>query len=437
MNVTVLGAGYVGLVAGAGLADFGLSVTSVDVDTEKIQMLSEGKLPFFEPGLEELARRNVRLGRLRYSTDIRAAVRSSDAVFIAVGTDAGPEGMPDLSQVWAAADSISQSLDAYKVVVIKSTVPVGTAAEMRQRIARQLKAPAEFDVVSNPEFLREGSALEDFFHPNRVVVGTSSERAAAIMRDIYRPLYLVETPFVFTTWETAELIKYAANSFLALKVSFVNELANLCDAVGPSADIHVVVRALGLDRRIGPKFLHPGPGFGGYCFPKDSRALCQIARQHGVDFKTVDAAVAVNDIQFLRVIEKLRQGLGSLAGRTVTVLGLSFKPNTDDVRESRAIKICKALVSEGCTLRVYDPVAGAASSRHLKGDRVTYCTDAYQAVKGGNALVIATEWNEFRNLDPARLKDLMRGDLLVDARNILDPQKVRAAGLRYTGMGRS
>jgi UDPglucose 6-dehydrogenase len=437
MNVTVMGAGYVGLVAGAGLADFGLRVTSVDVDEDKIRILSEGKLPFFEPGLEELARRNVQLGRLQFSADIRAAVRGSQAVFIAVGTDAGPDGMPDLSQVWAAADSISQSLDDYKVVVIKSTVPVGTAAAMHRRIAQQLKVPNEFDVVSNPEFLREGSAVEDFFHPNRVVVGTSSDRAAAVIRDIYRPLYLVETPFVVTTWETAELIKYAANSFLALKVSFVNELANLCDAVGPSADIHVVVRALGLDRRIGPKFLHPGPGFGGYCFPKDSRALCKIARQYGVDFKTVEAAVAANAVQFLRVIEKLRQGLGSLEGRTVTVLGLSFKPNTDDVRESRAIKICEALVSEGCALRVYDPVAATPSSRYLKGDRVTYCADAYQAVEGGDALVIATEWNEFRNLDLARVKELMSGNLLVDARNIFDPQKARAAGFRYAGMGRS
>ena len=317
MHVTIMGTGYVGLVAGAGLADLGLRVTCVDIDEQKIHLLGQGKVPIFEPGLEELARRNVERGRLHFSTDIRDAIRNSLAIFVAVGTDAGIDGVPDLTQIWSAADLIAGSMDSYKVIVIKSTVPVGTAASMSRRITQHLSQSLEFDVVSNPEFLREGSAVEDFFHPNRIVIGCASDRAAAIMKDIYRPLYLIETPFVFTTWEAAELVKYAANAFLALKISFINELANLCDAVGPSADVHVIAHALGLDRRIGPKFLHPGPGFGGYCFPEDTRALAQIARSYGEEFKTVQAAVEVNDRQYLRVIDKLNQGLGSVKGKSL------------------------------------------------------------------------------------------------------------------------
>jgi UDPglucose 6-dehydrogenase len=436
MHVAVIGAGYVGLVVSAGLADFGLFVTSVDIDKDKIRRLTEGKLPIFEPGLDEIVRRNTQLGRLQFSADIQLAIKNSLVVFIAVGTDAGPDGLPDLSQVRSAAESIADGMGDYKVVIIKSTVPVGTAAEVRQRIARRLKQPIEFDVVSNPEFLREGSAVEDFFHPNRVVIGSASDRAVAIMKDIYRSLYLIETPFVFTTCETAEIIKYAANSFLALKVSFVNELANLCDAVGPDADVHVVARALGLDRRIGSKFLHPGPGFGGYCLPKDTRALCMMARKFGMTFRTVEAAVAVNDVQFMRVVDKVREGLGVLAGKTVAVLGLSFKPNTDDIRESRALKVCQTLLKEGCHVQVYDPVAMPQSSEVLKGDHVEYCANAYQAADGCDALVTATEWNEFRNLDLGRLKEAMRGDLLIDARNIFEASKAKTAGFRYYGMGR-
>jgi UDPglucose 6-dehydrogenase len=411
-------------------------VTSVDIDEERVQRLREGKLPIYEPGLEELVRRNIKVGRLHFSTDIATAVKNSLVIFIAVGTDAGPDGLPDLGQVWSAAEGIADHMDEYKVVVIKSTVPVGTAAELRQRIAQRLKQPTDFDVVSNPEFLREGSAVEDFFHPNRIVIGSSSGRALAIMKDIYRSLYLIETPFVFTTCETAELIKYAANSFLAIKISFVNELANLCDAIGSAADVHVVARALGLDRRIGPKFLHPGPGFGGYCFPKDTRALCMIARKFGVSFRTVEAAVAVNDAQFLRVVEKVRQGLGATAGKTVAVLGLSFKPNTDDIRESRALKICEALLAEGCSLRVFDPVAMPQSSAVLKDPKVEYSANAYEAARGSDALIVATEWNEFRNLDLSRLRAAMQGDLLVDARNIFEVGKAKEAGFRYYGTGR-
>ncbi|MGD0694065.1 MAG: UDP-glucose/GDP-mannose dehydrogenase family protein [Terriglobia bacterium] len=436
MHLAIVGTGYVGLVAGAGFADLGLNVTCVDIDEEKIGLLRAGQVPIFEPGLEEIIRRNVERGRLDFSSDVAAAVKNSEAIFVAVGTSAGPDGMPDLSQVWSAADLIAESMDSYRVVAIKSTVPVGTAAGLKRRIAERLTRPVEFDVVSNPEFLREGSALEDFFHPNRVVIGSASDRAAAVMKEIYRPLYLIETPFVFTTWEAAELIKYAANAFLALKVSFVNELANLCDAIGPSADVHVVAHALGLDRRIGPKFLHPGPGFGGYCLPKDTRALVQIARSLGLEYRTVEAAIEINDRQFLRVIEKLRKACGRLEGKVIAVLGLSFKPNTDDIRDSRALKICQALLAEKSVLRVFDPAAMELARRTLGERDVTFGADAYEAARDADALVISTEWNEFRNLDLDRIRSSMRGDVLVDARNILDPAKAQTAGFRYDAMGR-
>jgi len=442
MHITVMGTGYVGLVVGAGLADFGLIVTCVDIDKDKIKSLAEGKVPIYEPGLQELVRRNVERGRLSFSADIKHSIQNSLVVFVAVGTDARPDGLADLSQIWSAADLIAESMEEYKVVVVKSSVPVGTAASLNARIRQSLSSrspgtgPSEFDVVSNPEFLREGSAVEDFFHPNRIVIGTASERAVAIAKDIYRPLYLIETPFVFTTWESAELTKYAANAFLAVKVSFVNELANLCDAVGPSADVHVIAHSLGLDRRIGPKFLHPGPGFGGYCFPKDTRALVQAARSYGEEFRTVEAAVAVNDRQFQRVVDKVRKGLESLEGKVVAVLGLSFKMNTDDVRESRSLKICEALLAENCSLRLFDPAAMAQARRVLKDDRVTFCSDSDEAVEGSDAVVIGTEWNEFRNLDLRRVKEHMRGDLLVDARNIFDIAKAKSVGFRYYGIGR-
>jgi len=436
MHVAIVGTGYVGLVAGAGFADLGLKVTCVDIDAEKIRLLGEGKVPIFEPRLEEIIRRNVERDRLHFSPDVAAAVKSASAIFVAVGTNAGPDGMPDLTQIWSAADLIAASMDSYKVVAIKSTVPVGTAAAFERRIAERRTRSVDFDVVSNPEFLREGSAVEDFFHPNRIVIGSASKRAAAVMKDIYRPLYLIETPFVFTTWEAAELIKYAANAFLALKVSFVNELANLCGAIGPSADVHVVAHALGLDRRIGPKFLHPGPGFGGYCLPKDIRALTQIARRLGVEYRTVEAAIEVNDRQFLRVIEKLKKASGSLAGKVIAVLGLSFKPNTDDVRESRALKICEALVAEKSVVRVFDPVAMGQARRALSECSVTFCADAYEAALDSDALVLCTEWNEFRNLDLEKIRRSMRGDVLIDARNILDPAKAKSAGFRYDAMGR-
>ena len=436
MHITVVGAGYVGLVVGSGLADLGHTVTCVDIDESKIGLLRKGEIPIFEPGLAELIQRNSERGRLSFTVVTKQAIKNSLAIFLAVGTNSRPDGDADLSQVWSACDLIAEAMDEYKVVVIRCTVPVGTAVGVEERISQQLARPVEFDVVSNPEFLREGSAVEDFSHPNRIVIETSTDRAAAIMKDLYRSLYLIETPFVFTSWESAEIIKYAANAFLALKISYVNELANLCDAVGPSADVHVIANALGLDGRIGPKFLHPGAGFGGSCLPKDTLALSRIARRYGEEFRTVEAAIAVNCEQYLRVMEKLKRGLGTLSGKVVAVLGLAFKPNTDDVRESRALKICMSLLAEQCGVRVFDPAAMDSARRNLNHNRVTYCSDSYEAVSGCDAVVIATEWNEFRNIDLNRVKQRMRGNVLVDAINLLDPSKAKSSGFQYCGMGR-
>jgi len=436
MHIALMGAGHVGLVVGAGLADLGHVVTCVDIDECKIRLLQQGKIPIFEPGLEELIRRNSERGRLSFTAEMRQAIKNSLAIFLAVGTNSRADGEPDLSQVWSACDLIAETLDEYKVVVVRCTVPVGTAAGVEARIREQSGRPVELDVVSNPEFLREGSAVEDFFHPNRVVIGSSSHRAAAIMKDLYRSLYLIETPFVFTTRESAELIKYAANAFLALKISFVNELANLCDAVGPCADVHVIAKALGLDRRIGPKFLHPGVGFGGSCLPKDTRALSRFARRLGNEFRTVEAAIEVNSQQYLRVVEKLKRALGPLQSKVVAVLGLAFKPNTDDVRESRALKICEALLAERCEVRVFDPGAMGQARASLNHHEATYCSDCYEAVTGCDAVVIATEWNEFRNLDLDRVKKSMRGDLLIDGKNLFDIARAKSIGFRYFGMGR-
>jgi UDPglucose 6-dehydrogenase len=437
MHITVIGSGYVGLVTGAGLADLGLTVTCVDKDQEKIGRLQQGSVPIYEPGLEDLVRRNQASGRLKFSADLTAAVESSLVNFIAVGTDAGEDGVPDLSRVLSVADSIADCMDEYKIIVVKSTVPVGTSAQVEQRIRARLKRSLEFEVAANPEFLREGAAVEDFFHPNRIVIGTRSDRAAAIMKDLYRPLYLIQTPFVMTTWECAELIKYAANSYLAVKISFINEIANLCDSIGEGADVHAVAHALGLDPRIGSKFLHPGPGFGGYCLPKDTRAFVHIAQKLGEEVKIVEAAVAVNDRQYLRLLGKLKKDFDPLKGKTVAVLGLSFKPKTDDIRESRSIAICQTLLREKCELRVFDPAAMERARQALGSKAVTYCTDAYQAAESADALIVCTEWNEFRNLDLGRIKASMRGQSLVDAKNILDPRQAASLGFHYHGMGRS
>jgi UDPglucose 6-dehydrogenase len=363
-------------------------------------------------------------------------VRSSTVIFVAVGTPEGVNGEADLSQIDAVATELARHIDGYRVIVTKSTVPVGTGAWLRDSVLRKLTAPVEFDVVSNPEFLREGSAISDFLRPDRVVIGTSSDRAAAIMREIYRPLYLIETPVVVTDVETAEMIKYASNAFLAVKIGFINEVANLCDRVG--ADVHVVAKGMGLDKRIGAKFLHPGPGYGGSCFPKDTRALAVLGAQHQARQMIVEAAIDTNTRQRHLLVEKIHRALGGVSGRQVAVLGIAFKPNTDDIRESPALFVCRQLAKGGAAVRAYDPVAARVAAVALSdlGDAITFARDAYDAARGADAVIIMTEWNEFRGLDLERLRGLMAKPLIVDARNVLDPVQTRALGFEYVGTGR-
>ncbi len=436
MNLGVIGTGYVGLVSGACFADFGHSVICVDSDASRVDTLTRGEVPFYEPGLAEIVKRNAAAGRLRFTTSVAEAVDGALVVFLAVGTPQSDNGEADLSQVDAAAREIAARLDGYRVIVTKSTVPVGTGVRLRELIAAHRTKPVAFDVVSNPEFLREGSAVNDFMRPDRVVIGTSSDQAAAIMREIYRPLYLIETPIVMTDVETSETIKYASNAFLAVKISFINEIANLCDRTG--ADVHVVAKGMGLDKRIGPKFLHPGPGYGGSCFPKDTHALAAIGRHRGVTQRIVETAIEVNRAQRDVVMDKLRQAAGGLEGKVVAVLGLAFKPNTSDVRESPALDICRRIVAEGGRVRGFDPVAATEAAHALAdlADGVQYANDAYEAASGADALVVMTEWNEFRSLDMARLKSLVRCAALVDARNVVEPEAAKRAGFTYVAMGR-
>ena len=434
MHITVVGTGYVGLVTGAALADFGLNVSCIDSDAQKIETLSSGTVPFYEAGLEELVNRNLRNGRLTFSTDLEAAVRASRTVFIAVGTPDLPDGTPDLSQVDSVVAALAECLHDYKVVVTKSTVPVGTARRIQRLLTSRQRRPVEFDVVSNPEFLREGSAVEDFMRPDRVVIGAESDRAVTIVKDIYRPLYLNETPFVITGLETAELIKYACNAFLATKISFINEMANLCEKVG--ADVHHVARAMGLDERIGPRFLHPGPGFGGSCFPKDLVALARTGRRLEAPQRLAEAVMEINRRQKERVFSRITGELGSLERKRIGVLGLAFKPNTDDIRKAPAIDICRRLLEAGAHIQAYDPAAMPNSRKVLNDRNVVYCPDAYAAATGADALWIATEWNEFRNINLARIKSVMQAPVLFDSRNVFDPGKVRALGFRYFGTGR-
>ena len=436
MNVAIVGTGYVGLVTGACLADFGHTVVCVDRAAARVDQLRSGHVPFFEPGLAELVARNAAARRLQFSADLGEAVRDSAVIFIAVGTPEGVNGAADLSQMDAVVREMAPHLSGYRVVVTKSTVPVGTGAWLREALQSQVSDGVEFDVVSNPEFLREGSAVGDFMRPDRVVIGTPSERAAATMREIYRPLYLIETPMVITDVETAEMIKYASNAFLAVKIGFINEMANLCECVG--ADVHVVAKGMGLDKRIGPKFLHPGPGYGGSCFPKDTRALTAIGAKHGAPQRIVSAAIEVNTSQRQLLVDKIERLLGGVRGRHIAVLGLAFKPNTDDVRESPAVFVCRALARGGAHVRAFDPVAAAAAAAQLADvdGEVTFSEDVYSAVAGTDCLVIMTEWNEFRGLDLQRLRELMRTARIVDARNVLDPAQTRASGFQYVGTGR-
>ena len=433
MRIAVIGTGYVGLVSGACFSEFGLDVVCVDKDAGKIAGLKAGKMPIFEPGLEALVENNVRAGRLSFSTDLKASVKSADAVFIAVGTPSRRgDGHADLSYVHDAAREIAEAMDHYTVVVTKSTVPVGTGREVA-RIIREARPTADFDVCSNPEFLREGSAIGDFMRPDRVVIGADSDLAREVMRRLYRPLYLIETPIVFTSIETAELIKYAANTFLATKITFINEIADLCEKVG--ANVNDVARGIGLDGRIGRKFLHAGPGYGGSCFPKDTLALVKTAQDYGAPLKIVETVVAVNDARKLAMANRVVAALGgSAAGKTIAALGLTFKPNTDDMRDSPSLGILPALQKAGATIRAFDP-EGMNEAKKLLPD-LTYCKDAYDCMTGADALVLITEWNEFRALDLTRAKSLLRQPVLVDLRNVYSPAEMTEAGFRYTSIGR-
>ncbi|HMD64204.1 MAG TPA: UDP-glucose/GDP-mannose dehydrogenase family protein [Stellaceae bacterium] len=438
MRIAVIGTGYVGLVSGACFSEFGVSVTCVDTDAAKIARLRRGEMPIYEPGLEGLVAANKAAGRLSFTTELSPAVEGADAVFIAVGTPSRRgDGHADLSYVFAAAEEIGRALaearaGGYTVVVTKSTVPVGTGREVAG-ILRRVCPSADFDVASNPEFLREGSAIEDFMRPDRVVIGADSEPAQVVMRQLYRPLYLSETPMLFTDIETAELIKYAANAFLATKITFINEIADLCERVG--ADVQDVARGIGLDGRIGRKFLHAGPGFGGSCFPKDCTALVRTAREAEANLSIVETVVQVNEARKARMADKIIAACGgTVAGKTIAVLGLTFKPNTDDMRDSPSLAILPRLAAAGATIRAFDP-AGIDEAKNLMPDLV-YCDDAYEATEGADALVLLTEWNEFRALDLARLGRLLATPLVIDLRNIYQPAEMAAAGLCYISIGR-
>ena len=440
MHIGIIGTGYVGLVTGACFAEFGISVTCVDKDEKKIKSLKKGLIPFYEPGLDELVQRNIKQGRLRFTTRIKEAVESSLVIFIAVGTPPRGDGSADLKYVEEVAREIARHIDGYKVIATKSTVPVGTGEKLREIISseirrgeRNLKEQIDFDIVSNPEFLREGAAIEDFMRPNRVVIGTKSQQAIAIMKDIYKPLYLIETPFVITNIETAELIKYASNSFLATKISFINEIANLCEKVG--ADVHMVAKGMGFDHRIGSKFLHPGPGFGGSCFPKDIKALLSIAEKYGVEMNVIRATLGANERQREIVVDKIKNELKELKGKTIAILGLSFKPNTDDLREAPSIFIIKRLLEQGAKIRAYDPVAMNGAKAIFP--EIKYYKDLYDAAEGADALVIVTEWNQFRNLDLDKIKKILRQPYFFDLRNIYEPDKMKKLGFKYFCAGRS
>jgi UDPglucose 6-dehydrogenase len=433
MQIAMIGTGYVGLVSGVCFSEFGINVTCVDKDADKIARLNRGEVPIYEPGLNELIAGNVKGERLSFTTDLASAVRKAEAVFIAVGTPSRRgDGYADLSYVYAAADEIADALDGYTVIITKSTVPVGTGNEVEKRI-RARRPDADFDVVSNPEFLREGSAINDFMRPDRVVIGTDSERARAVMKQLYRVLYLIETPIVFTSRPTAELTKYAANAFLATKITFINEMADLCEKVG--ADVQDVARGIGLDGRIGRKFLHAGPGYGGSCFPKDTRALIETGRQAGFPVRIVETVDEINEARKLRMAEKIIDACGGdVRGKTIAVLGLTFKPNTDDMRESPSLEIVPALQRAGATVRAFDPEGMGRAKEMLDG--VQWCEDAYGTMEGASALAILTEWNEFRMLDFERIKSLLRAPVVVDLRNVYTPAMMAEAGFTYTSIGR-
>lgn len=440
MRIAVVGTGYVGLVTGACLAEFGMFVTCVDVDSTKIENLKKGIIPIYEPGLDEIVEKNYKAGRLNFTTDISDAVKNNLVIFIAVGTPPKEDGSADLKYVEQVAKDIAANMDGYKVVVNKSTVPVGTGQKVKKIIKSVIGDRYRFDVVSNPEFLREGAAVNDFMRPDRIVIGVESDEAAAIMKDIYSAHYLNEAPFVVTNIETAEMIKYASNAFLALKITYINEIANLCELVG--ADVHKVAKAMGMDGRISPKFLHPGPGYGGSCFPKDTSALTYIANENGYSIKTIETVIKVNEEQKLRMVNKIANLIKvdlnkpkPFEGKTIAILGLSFKPNTDDMRDSPSIVIVNKLLEYGAKVNAFDPVA-MNNAKAIFGDRINYCKDEYDACNNADCLVIVTEWNQFRKLDMERIKTLLRENNLADLRNIYEPVKMKNLGFNYTCVGR-
>lgn len=433
MKIVVLGAGYVGLVSSACFAEFGVQVTCVDQSAEKIAALLRGEMPIYEPGLDDLVARNVRNGNLSFATSMQPAIKEADAVFIAVGTPTRRgDGHADLSYVYAAAREIAQNISRYTVIVTKSTVPVGTGHEVA-RLIRETNPKAEFDVCSNPEFLREGSAINDFMRPDRVVIGCESDRAVEVMKALYRPLYLIETPMVISGLETAELTKYAANAFLAAKITFINEIADLCEKVG--ADVQTVAKGMGLDGRIGRKFLHAGPGYGGSCFPKDTLALARTAQDKGVPMRLVEATIDVNNRRKKQMAERILAACGGKAsGKTVAILGVTFKPGTDDMRDSVSLDIIPALQEVGAVVRAYDPEGMTEAKKFL--DNVVWCKNAYDAMQGADAVAILTEWNEFRAMDMERARSLLKAPIMVDLRNVYRPEEMRAAGFSYTSIGR-
>ena len=434
MNVVMIGSGYVGLVSGACFSEFGANVTCIDIEEQKIQVLNDGKIPIYEPGLEQLVKKNFDEGRLTFTTEYDGHIQQADLIFLAVGTPTRRgDGHADLKYIYQAAKDISPFLSGYTVIVDKSTVPVGTARNI-ERVSRETNPEADFDVASNPEFLREGAAIKDFMHPDRVVIGVESERAKKSLQELYRPLNLIEVPMVVTNLETAELIKYAANAFLATKISFINEMANLCEAV--NADVHDVSKGIGLDGRIGRKFLHPGPGFGGSCFPKDTKALVRIAQENDVSCRIVETVVDVNEAQKVRMIGKIRQALGgSESGKKLAVLGLTFKPETDDMRDAPSLAILPKLIENGATIVAHDP-QGMEEAKPLLPESVSYCDSIYAVFNDADAIILFTEWHAYRGLDLGRIKNKMKTPVFIDLRNVYEPEMMQQYGFEYTCVGR-
>jgi UDPglucose 6-dehydrogenase len=431
VNIAVVGTGYVGLVTGAGLADFGNDVVCVDIDVKKIEALNRGEIPIYEPGLEEIVKNNVEQGRLRFTTDLAEAVKTARAIFIAVGTPPLPDGSPDMRYVKDVAQSIARHMEGPKLIITKSTVPIGTGRMIEQIVAESGQKHRAL-VVSNPEFLREGSAIEDFMKPDRVVIGADAEEAIGLMKEIYAPLHALDIPFVVTNIESSEMIKYAANGFLATKISFINEVATLCEMLG--ADVQDVAKGIGLDHRIGPKFLQAGPGFGGSCFPKDTSAMADIAKRAGYRFQIIESVMEVNQQIKERMVDKVVDALNGVSGKTIAILGLAFKPETDDMRDSPALTLIDGLQKHGAKIRAYDPEAMANAATML--EEVTFCHDAYETAEGADALVIATEWNEFRALNLDRVKKALQQPVMIDLRNVYDPKRMMQEGFKYIAVGR-